>query len=52
MLHLGKGDILVVYSDGLTDAQNQQGEMLGRRKLSNSSAKRLPREVMRFSRNS
>jgi serine phosphatase RsbU (regulator of sigma subunit) len=28
-LHLEKGDILVVYSDGLTDAQNQREEMFG-----------------------
>jgi serine phosphatase RsbU (regulator of sigma subunit) len=28
-LHLDKGDVLVVYSDGLTDAQNQQDEMFG-----------------------
>ena len=32
-LHLGKGDILVVYSDGLTDAQNQQDEMFGEERL-------------------
>jgi sigma-B regulation protein RsbU (phosphoserine phosphatase) len=30
---LDKGDILVVYSDGLTDAQNQQEEMFGKRRL-------------------
>jgi serine phosphatase RsbU (regulator of sigma subunit) len=28
-LHLCTGDILVVYSDGLTDARNQQEEMFG-----------------------
>jgi serine phosphatase RsbU (regulator of sigma subunit) len=28
-LHLRKGDLLVVYSDGLTDAENPQGEMFG-----------------------
>ena len=33
MLHLDKGDILVVYSDGLTDAQNQQEEMFGEERL-------------------
>ena len=33
MLHLDKGDILVVYSDGLTDAQNQQEEMFGAERL-------------------
>ena len=32
-LHLDKGDILVVYSDGLTDAQNQQEEMFGEERL-------------------
>jgi serine phosphatase RsbU (regulator of sigma subunit) len=32
-LHLCKGDILVVYSDGLTDAQNQLGEMFGEERL-------------------
>src|ERR1700674_1320831 len=32
-LHLFKGDILVVYSDGLTDAGNQQEEMFGEERL-------------------
>jgi serine phosphatase RsbU (regulator of sigma subunit) len=32
-LRLDEGDILVVYSDGLTDAENQQGEMFGRKRL-------------------
>jgi len=32
-LHLYKGDILVVYSDGLTDAQNHQDEMFGEERL-------------------
>ena len=32
-LHLCKGDILVVYSDGLTDAQNQREEMFGEERL-------------------
>jgi serine phosphatase RsbU (regulator of sigma subunit) len=32
-LHLDKGDILVVYSDGLTDAQNQQEEMFEEERL-------------------
>jgi phosphoserine phosphatase RsbU/P len=27
------GDILVVYSDGLTDAENPQGEMFGEKRL-------------------
>jgi serine phosphatase RsbU (regulator of sigma subunit) len=31
--HLGHGDILVVYSDGLTDAQTPQGEMFGEKRL-------------------
>jgi sigma-B regulation protein RsbU (phosphoserine phosphatase) len=30
---LDKGDILVVFSDGLTDAQNQQEEMFGEKRL-------------------
>jgi sigma-B regulation protein RsbU (phosphoserine phosphatase) len=32
-LQLSKGDILVVYSDGLTDAQNHQREMFGEERL-------------------
>jgi serine phosphatase RsbU (regulator of sigma subunit) len=31
--HLCKGDILVVYSDGLTDAENPQGDMFGEKRL-------------------
>jgi serine phosphatase RsbU (regulator of sigma subunit) len=34
-LHLCKGDILVVYSDGLPDAQNRQEEMFGEKRLLN-----------------
>jgi serine phosphatase RsbU (regulator of sigma subunit) len=33
MLQLSPGDILVVYSDGLTDAQNLQDEMFGEKRL-------------------
>lgn len=33
MLCLNQGDILMVNSDGLTDAQNPQGEMFGEEKL-------------------
>ena len=32
-LHLNKGDILVLYSDGLTEAQNRQEEMFGEERL-------------------
>ncbi len=32
-LHLDMGDILIVYSDGLPDAQNQQEEMYGEERL-------------------
>lgn len=32
-LQLDKGDILVVYSDGLTDAENRQAEMFGEERL-------------------
>jgi len=31
--HLDKGDILVVYSDGLTDAENPRQEMFGEKRL-------------------
>jgi serine phosphatase RsbU (regulator of sigma subunit) len=31
--HLDKGDILVVYSDGLPDAQNRREQMLGEKRL-------------------
>jgi serine phosphatase RsbU (regulator of sigma subunit) len=31
--HLDRGDILVVYSDGLTDAQTPKGEMFGEKRL-------------------
>jgi sigma-B regulation protein RsbU (phosphoserine phosphatase) len=33
VFHLDKGDILVVYSDGLTDAENPGGEMFGNERL-------------------
>jgi adenylate cyclase len=32
-LHLNHGDVLVVYSDGLTDAENPQREMFGEKRL-------------------
>ena len=32
-LNLREGDILTVYSDGLTDARNQQDEMFGEERL-------------------
>jgi len=32
-LHLDTGDILMVYSDGLTDAETPQGEMFGEKRL-------------------
>src|SRR5579864_3990968 len=41
-LHLCKGDILVVYSDGLTDAQNQQEEMFGEERLLNIIRQEAP----------
>jgi serine phosphatase RsbU (regulator of sigma subunit) len=31
--HLNKGDILVVYSDGLTDTENDRGEMFGEARM-------------------
>ncbi len=33
--HLCKGDVLMVHSDGLTDAHNQQEEMFGEKRLRN-----------------
>src|SRR5205809_5438449 len=33
VLQLHKGDVLVVYSDGLTEAENPQGEMLGEERV-------------------
>jgi sigma-B regulation protein RsbU (phosphoserine phosphatase) len=32
-LHLCQGDLLVVYSDGLTDARNRQDDMFGEERL-------------------
>src|SRR5436190_6869896 len=34
-LQLNKGDVLVAYSDGLTEAENPQGEMLGEERVKN-----------------
>jgi serine phosphatase RsbU (regulator of sigma subunit) len=34
-LQLAKGDILVVYSDGLTDAESPKGETFGKKQLQN-----------------
>lgn len=34
-LQLNKGDVLVVYSDGLTEAENPDGEMLGEERVKN-----------------
>ena len=33
VFQLDRGDILVVYSDGLTDAENAQNEMFGEERL-------------------
>jgi serine phosphatase RsbU (regulator of sigma subunit) len=41
-LHLCKGDVLVVYSDGLTEAQNQQEEMFGEKGLLNLIRREAP----------
>jgi len=41
-LHLGRGDMLVVYSDGLTDAQNEQEEMFGEQRLLNLIRQEAP----------
>jgi serine phosphatase RsbU (regulator of sigma subunit) len=41
-LQLCKGDILVVYSDGLTDAQNKRDEMFGEKRLLNLIRQEAP----------
>jgi serine phosphatase RsbU (regulator of sigma subunit) len=41
-LQLCKGDVLVVYSDGLPDAQNQRGEMFGEKRLLNLIRREAP----------
>jgi serine phosphatase RsbU (regulator of sigma subunit) len=41
--HLLKGDILVIYSDGLTDAQNQREEMFGEERLLEIIQREAPR---------
>jgi serine phosphatase RsbU (regulator of sigma subunit) len=41
--HLGKGDVLVVYSDGVTEAQNQQDEMFGQERLLQIIRQQAPR---------
>jgi len=41
-LHLCEGDLLLVYSDGLTDAQNQQEEMFGEERLLNLIQQEAP----------
>jgi len=41
-LHLCRGDLLVVYSDGLPDAQNQQEEMFGEERLLDLISKEAP----------
>jgi len=40
---LHKGDVLVVYSDGLTDAENLQEEMLGEKRLREIVQREAPR---------
>jgi serine phosphatase RsbU (regulator of sigma subunit) len=40
--HLCKGDILVVYSDGLPDAQNERDEMFGEKRLLNIIREKAP----------
>ena len=41
-LHLNKGDVLVVYSDGLTEAENPQGEMLGEDRVKEVIRRKAP----------
>ena len=46
-LQLYKGDILVVYSDGLTEAENHLEEMFGTERLLEIIRREAPREVRR-----
>jgi serine phosphatase RsbU (regulator of sigma subunit) len=41
--HLDKGDILVIYSDGLTDAENSEAEMFGEKRLLEIIRREAPR---------
>jgi phosphoserine phosphatase RsbU/P len=41
-LQLNKGDVLVAYSDGLTEAENPQGEMLGEERVKNIICSEAP----------
>jgi serine phosphatase RsbU (regulator of sigma subunit) len=41
--HLDKGDMLVVYSDGLTDAENSEAEMFGEERLLEIIQREAPR---------
>src|SRR3989475_4258868 len=52
-LQLNKGDVLVAYSDGLTEAENPQGEMLGEERVKNiiraeapAGSKQLERKLL------
>lgn len=42
VLHLKKGDTLLIYTDGLADAMNFQGETFGRQRILNAFAKGGP----------
>ena len=42
VFHLHKGDVLLVYSDGLTEAQNQQEEMFGEECVQEIICKQAP----------
>ena len=41
-LHLCEGDILVVYSDGLTDTENEHGEMFGEARMREIVSREAP----------
>jgi sigma-B regulation protein RsbU (phosphoserine phosphatase) len=52
-LRLDRGDVLVSYSDGLTEAENPQGEMLGEERVKNiiraeapAGSKQLERKLL------
>jgi serine phosphatase RsbU (regulator of sigma subunit) len=47
---LSKGDILVVHSDGVTDARNDEGEMFGEQRLLAIILKEAPRGIQALER--
>jgi len=47
-LHLDKGDVLFVYSDGLTEAENRSGEMFGEDRVKEMIRSHVPTGIERL----